>query len=306
VNNVRREVSRLPFVSVVVIVYNMRETIPHCLKSLRELDYPKEKYEIIVVDGGSDDGTQDIVKDFDTNLFVEKRSGRGLARNVGIKLAKGDIVAFIDADCVAARDWLLVHIKNHFDKSVGAVGGSVINPDVSFRKVFTSVYHYENFAEFDDRAPKRFMYHIPTCNASFKKSVLEKVGLFEETANHYEDFILSQKLLKNGYKLLFDPSAKTYHLEKELSAIDYIKNEIQKGKWHYRAQSLCKNMFGRLPTNRVLASFLLPSIIFVRGAREVYKLRYALRVSNLAFIPLFMIGASVWGVSYLTEVFSSD
>jgi len=295
----------LPFVSIVVIVYNMRETISHCLKSLEELDYPIEKYEIIVVDGGSDDGTQDIVKNFDANLVVEKRSGRGLARNVGIKLAKGDIVAFIDADCIAARDWLSMHIRNHFDKSIGAVGGSIINPNANLN-IFTLAYHCENFAEFDERAPKRFMYHVPTCNASFKKSVLEKMGLFEEKANHYEDFILSHKILENGYKILFDPSAKVYHLEKELSAIDYVKNEIRKGKWHYKAQLFYKNMFGRLPANRVLASFLLPSIIFGRSAREVYKLRYALRFSNLALIPLLIIGASAWGVSYTKETFSSN
>lgn len=296
----------LPFVSVVVIVYNMRETISHCLKSLKELNYPGEKYEIIVVDGGSDDGTQDVVKNFDVNLIVEERPGRGLARNVGIKHAKGDLIAFIDADCVASRDWLSIHIRNHFDRSLGAVGGSIVNPNVNFKNIFTLAYHYENFAEFDERAPKRFMYHIPTCNASFKKSVLEQVGLFEEKANHYEDFILSQKILRKGYEILFDPSAKVYHLEKKLSASDYIKNEIRKGKWHYKAQLFYKNMFGRLPAHRALASFLLPSIVFARSAREVYKLRYVLRFSNLALIPLLIIGASVWGVSYTKEAFSSD
>jgi glycosyltransferase involved in cell wall biosynthesis len=296
----------LPFVSIIVIVYNMKDTIEQCLASLMTLNYPPDRREVVVVDGGSTDGTQELARQFRVKLVVEGQPGRGYARNAGIDHAKGDIVAFIDADCVAAKDWLLHHVPHYANPRIGAVGGSITNPNLDATGIYTVVNHYVNFAEFDERAARRYMYHIPTCNASYRKTAVEEVGGFEETAHRYEDYILSQQLIKKGYQIVFDPLAKVYHLERAISARDFLRSERANGVWHNRAQRLCKDMFGRLPAHKAVALLLLPSIILARWVREIYKLRHVFRYAGLSLIPLLLVGGSVWSCSYVKEALTSE
>lgn len=291
-----------PFVSIIVVVLNMAGMIGDCLSSLFALDYPKDKYEVIVVDGGSTDKTQQICRRFDTKLVVDTRKGRGIARNVGIANSQGDIVAFIDADCVASKDWLLVHAENHREMSVGAVGGSVINPFIS-RSTFPAILsHYDNFAEFDEKLPKRIMYHIPTCNASYKRNVLLEAQGFDDKLDMYEDFMLSKKIANCGYRVIFDPKAKVLHfgILPTMTLNDYLAKERKMGEAHFKAQLSNKFIFGRLPMDKKMVLLYSPLIVVSRAVRELYKV---LRVRRCAFdisaVPILVIGSLNWTLSYV-------
>lgn len=216
--------SEYPFVSIIVVVLNMERTMYGCLSSLTSLSYPKELYEIIVVDGGSTDRTLTICREFGLRCLVEKKRGRGVARNVGIKSSKGEIVAFIDADCAACRDWLSVHVASYKDSTIGAVTGAVVNPYLSSSTKPAILMHYENFAEFDESLKRRYTYHAPTCNTSFRRSVLEEVGFFDESLDAYEDFVLSKRITNAGYRILFEPNAKVVHfgIIPEMSTRSYL------------------------------------------------------------------------------------
>ena len=293
--------SEYPFVSIVVVVLNMETTIHKCLLSLTSLSYPRERYEIVVVDGGSTDRTLMICKRFGLRCVVERKRGRGLARNVGIKSSKGEIVAFIDADCTAPRDWLSVHVASYSDSSIGAVTGAVANPYLSLSTKPAILMHYENFAEFDESLKRQNIYHAPTCNTSYRRSVLELVGLFDESLDVYEDFILSKRITNAGYRILFEPSAKVVHfgITPEMSTSSYMAREQRMGAAHFGAQTVNRFIFGRLPMNRYLVLPFVPLIVLSRATRELWKLLRVRRLATDIFaVPYLLLGSVMWGLSY--------
>jgi|GEM_PF-6206645 len=288
-----------PLISIIIIVFNMVDTLEDCIISLINQDYPREKYEIIIIDGGSTDGTMNIIKKYDVDVYIEKRRGRGLARNIGIMKSKGDIIAFIDADCTANKKWLKIHVKNHLkNKHVAAVCGSVYNPYLKKQSNFTQAAHFENFSEFDINVPKKYVNYLPTCNASFKKNILLNVGLFEEKADRLEDFLLSQKIIQNGCDILYDPKAIVNHYEKNISNKKYISLEIDYGKWYYVSQILMKKRYGRLPVNPLLVTIMLPSIIIMRICRQIYKLKNIYYKTSIYVMLIMIMGGLIWGISY--------
>jgi glycosyltransferase involved in cell wall biosynthesis len=280
----------------------MEDMIGACLSSLRSLDYPKDKYEVIVVDGGSTDKTVQICQGFNAKLIVETRKGRGTARNVGIANSHGDIIAFIDADCVASTDWLSVHVENHREISVGAVGGSVINPYIGRSTLPAILSHFDNFAEFDEKLPRRPFYHIPTCNASYKRKVLLAVQCFDDKLDQYEDFLLSKRITNSGYRVIFEPKAKVTHfgIPPTMTLNDYLTKERKLGAAHFRAQISHKFIFGRLPMGKKMVILFSPMIIFSRATREVYKmLRVRRCASDIYAIPILVMGSVNWALTYV-------
>lgn len=109
---------KLPVVSVVVPVLNRQQTIGRCSESLLRMDYPC--FEVIVVDNGSTDKSREIASTFPVRLASEGRKGPYAARNRGVELVQGDLVLFIDSDCIANEDPLRSLVKNVADESVGS------------------------------------------------------------------------------------------------------------------------------------------------------------------------------------------
>lgn len=293
---------KYPFASIVVVVYNMADTVGACLNSIQGLDYPKNKCEVIVVDGGSTDRTADACKGLCSKLIVDTTRGRGYARNIGIAHAQGDLIAFIDADCVAAKDWLSIHAKAHEDPTVGAVGGSVVNPDIEKSSFPAILSHYDNFAEFDPKLPKKPMYHIPTCNASYKRKVLHQAKGFECTLDMYEDFMLSRAITDRNYQIIFEPAAKVTHfgITPTMTLRAYLTKEQKMGAAHFKAQTCNKYIFGRLPMEPKMVIIYAPMIMISRAVRETYKLlRVRRRAEDILALPTLLMGSFNWASAYV-------
>jgi len=110
-------------ISVVIASYNAEKTIENCLKSIFNQDY-RGNYEVIVVDSSKDNTPKIIKSKFPkVRLIKMKKSFAELAKNLGVKHAKSDIIAFTDSDCVVPRNWLSLMVK--FQKDHDVVGGSV-------------------------------------------------------------------------------------------------------------------------------------------------------------------------------------
>src|ERR1044071_6513252 len=99
--------SRLPFVSVIVPVWNDSARLDRCLRALEEQTYPGDLYEVVVVDNGSDEPLGPVIERHGrASLVRETKPGSYAARNTGLAHARGEVVAFTDADCLPAPDWI--------------------------------------------------------------------------------------------------------------------------------------------------------------------------------------------------------
>jgi len=115
-------------VSVVIPTYNDRKALELTLTAFQCQTYPPEKYEVIVIDDGSTDNTEELVSSFETpyplRYFKQHNAGRGKARNAGIGMASGDILIFNDADGLPVPDFIAQHVKSHqSDEPTVVIGG---------------------------------------------------------------------------------------------------------------------------------------------------------------------------------------
>ncbi|WP_287583771.1 glycosyltransferase family 2 protein [Candidatus Borrarchaeum sp.] len=193
-------------VSIVVPVYNVEETIRDCIESLLNLDY--ENKEIVVINDGSIDDTRKILSEYPITIYnCISRGGAPKARNIGVKLAKGSIIAFTDGDVKVAKDWLKQLIKHFSSPTVGGVGGIVEtwNSDKSIPRcigydVQKRMSQYNKSVE-----------SLATWNCAYRKNLIEKVGKFREYLVVADDIDLSYRIRKLGYEIIFVPKAKVWH-----------------------------------------------------------------------------------------------
>ena len=115
--------SNYPFVSITILTHNCEKTIKKCLSSVFKVNYPKDRYEVIIIDSGSNDRTLEIVKEFPIDKIIVKEGiSRGHARNIGMQEAKGEIVAMVDSDHEqTSKDWLNTIVREFDDPRVGLV-----------------------------------------------------------------------------------------------------------------------------------------------------------------------------------------
>jgi len=114
-----KEIMILPYISIIISVRNEEKVIGDCLLSLEHINYPKDRFEVIVIDNGSSDNTASIVKEFDVLFFTgPKKPNISNAMNLGIRKSKGGILAFLDADCSVDKDYLKDLIGGYEDKNI--------------------------------------------------------------------------------------------------------------------------------------------------------------------------------------------
>lgn len=202
-------------VSIIIPTKNNGDTIEKCLSSIKNLDYPKEKIEVIIVDGHSSDDTVEIAKKYGCKVIFENKRTISYARDLGVKYAGSEFIAFTDADCVVDRNWIRELIK-HFDSGIAGVGGPNITPedDTEFAKCAGIVLSFLSkpgarygFAE--DRVMET--YHNPTCNVMYRKKILDEVGGFNHSLISVDDEELDYRIRKHGYRILYTPHARVYH-----------------------------------------------------------------------------------------------
>lgn len=200
-----------PYTSIVVPVYNDERDIRECIESLLNLNYPRDEFEIIVVDNNSTDSTSNITKEYVPRVkyILELKSGSYSARNSGIRESKGDLIAFIDSDCKADKNWLInfvEHFKSDGDCRIGCIGGRV----VAFKPETVVEKHSVDFLDQSVHLNERYPF-IATVNACYRRKTLIEAGLFDESFKSGGDVDLSWRITDSGYKLTYEPNAVVYH-----------------------------------------------------------------------------------------------
>src|SRR3972149_3365554 len=181
---------QLPFVSVIVPVYNGERHIGNCIRSLLALNYPPSKIEIIIVDNNSKDATHRIQSSY-------------AARNAGIKKSRGEILAFTDSDCVADKDWIAKAVEQFQDEHIGCVAGEIEGYSPS-NYIEEYLVRKSVLSHSEGTLKHWYLPYAQTANAIYRKEVFEAVGPFEENWVSAGDTDLTWRmLLHTEYKLIF-------------------------------------------------------------------------------------------------------
>ncbi|MDD5455298.1 MAG: glycosyltransferase, partial [Candidatus Ratteibacteria bacterium] len=218
-------------ISVVIPTYNAEKTLRDCLKSV--LDQTIKNYEIIIVDNNSTDKTKDVIiefqeKDARVKYAFETKKGRGAARNAGIKIADGDIIAMVDADCIVPSDWLQKIIRPIINENESIVMGG--------EKNLIKNYWALNIQNANSQFLKRntydqYIYLLDTKNFAIRADLIRKL-MFDSDLGNFEDLDFSVRL-KNIALIRFCPNIEVIHKHKS-SFKEVVKLNFDRAYWTYK------------------------------------------------------------------------
>jgi GT2 family glycosyltransferase len=200
---------RTPFVSVIVCSYNGGHTLAACLESLSKLNYPD--YEVILVDDGSTDNTAQIAEQFPHVRYIHQRNqGLSHARNTGAAVAKGEVFAYTDSDCMADVDWLYYLIGTLVNGDYAGVGGPNVTPPAKnwIQACVAGAPGGPSHVLLTDTIAE----HIPGCNMAFYRWAFENIGGFDpEYHKAGDDVDFCWRLQQAGCAIAFSPTAIVWH-----------------------------------------------------------------------------------------------
>lgn len=264
-----------PLVSVVVTGLNEERGIEKCIHAL-VFDQTYRNYELTYVDGGSSDKTLDIVKyvvanakrygNSKTKIIIDKGSNPAKARNNGIKHSQGEIIAFIDADCVAPNFWLQLIVKklSTAGEEVAGIGGPYLVP-AGATKITKIIYEALNSfmgggfltVQFVQSSPKTmYVDAVPAGNSAYWKNVLQEVNFFNQDLRFCEDHDLGIRIkTKSNKKIIFDPELYVYHHSKVVNFSSLFKLMYNYGLGRVEAFFREKKLFSK--TRMIPAAFIV-------------------------------------------------
>ena len=321
----------VPFISIVIPVYNEEKNIGKCLDSLLNQNYPEDKYEIIVVDGNSEDNTKKIVEKYTkkySNIKILDNPERNTAvgRNIGIKNSKGDFILNFSGHAFAEKNLLSTLSKKLIDadKSIAGVGcrfETITNNSISKGIHFVLTSKLGGFGTtFNQPEKECFMDSIAF--TLYRREIFDEVGLFDPDFWVGQDGELNLRIREKGYKLLYSPETKVYH-EKRDSFSSYSSQMFKYGVAAYKRIKKHKNskIIYFMPSLTIISLlfFLLLSlfykvflylILFYALSYIIISLTYSIKSTikeknpRYLFItvPLYIITHFCYGIGFLYGV----
>jgi cellulose synthase/poly-beta-1,6-N-acetylglucosamine synthase-like glycosyltransferase len=201
-----------PMVSVVIPVYNGAKTMRLCLNAVTQQEYPKDRYEIIVVDNNSKDNTPDIAKEYQVKLVFEREiQGPHAATNTGVRVAAGEILAFTDSDCVPEPDWLRRLVAPFANENVVATGGRIeaYAPKSRVERFLQEMKPLVNNLRLSDSFPVAFL----TANCAYRADAFCAAGMFNPNMYTGAEVDLGWRVqLMTKKEAVYVPDAVIYHM----------------------------------------------------------------------------------------------
>lgn len=278
--------------SLIITIINEEKTIEIFLQSVVfQTVLPDE---LIIVDGGSDDNTEEILRQFiqshTSNIglkFFKKKGNRSIGRNEAISKAKGDIILITDAGCILDKNWVKNISKPFLDKSVDVVAG--------YYKAKTKTLFQKCLVPYvlvmpDKVNPENFL--PATRSMAIRKTVWKKMGGFDERYSHNEDFVFARKLRDASKKIVFAKNAIVYWIP---------RNTFQEAYTMFR-----RFAFGDMESGIVRDKVLL---LFARYILLLYLLFYLvvsksqiLALSLILFLGLYVIYSILKNYRYVKDL----
>lgn len=230
------------FFSIIVPTYNRRAQLTRCLESLACLDYPRDRFEVIVVDDGSETPAEAVVSSFSDRLHIrlitQAHGGPAAARNKGAAYAKGEFLAFTDDDCTPALDWLKALSLRFNGTPEDMIGGKTLNVlldnPYSAASHFLIQYLYDYYNPHSDRA-----HFFASNNISLATGLFHRVGGFNPffPLAAAEDREFCERWLRHGFRMTYAPEALIYHAHR-LTLDSFCRQQFNYGRGAFRFHQL--------------------------------------------------------------------
>lgn len=255
------KVKGLPFVSVIVPIYNAEAELSGLIKSLVEQTYPSESHEILLVDNGSLDQSR-VLMDRLTRpyegrfrLLVERATrGSYAARNLGLSEAKGELIAFADADCRPVETWIEAGVSCLLEQKADLAGGHII---------FTYKKEQPSAAEWVDARTNMQMKQdiinrgvTKTANLFVWRKLFDAIGPFRSDLQSGGDVEWTGRATQNGYQLVFAERAALYHPARNWAELFKKQVRVGRGQMKQRGSKTLTTGIGLKKTGRSLRSLL--------------------------------------------------
>jgi glycosyltransferase involved in cell wall biosynthesis len=221
-----------PFISVVIPVWNSPDLLAKCLAALAVQSYPRERYEVLVVDNGSTDSTAAVARNYPfVTLLSEPVPGAYRARNRGLAAARGEYVAFTDADCIPDPEWLAAGARTgRRNPAAGVLAGQVdLFRDGSVGSAACEKYEYA--FEFDQAKNVRHGVCV-TANWMSPRATLLQFRGFDESLKSGGDWHLCGRIHAAGYPIIYAPEMRVRHpVRASLSQLAAKRRRVIGGRW---------------------------------------------------------------------------
>jgi GT2 family glycosyltransferase len=204
----------LPFFSVIIPTYRRPEALQECVRALCQLDYPRESFEVVIVDDGGDFPLEPLLLPFFNHLHMkilwQPNAGPAAARNFGAKQATGEFLAFTDDDCQPDPQWLRM-LNAALGSSAGAlVGGRTVNALASNAYAEASQLIIDVvYAHYNSRTED--VQFFASNNMAVSAQTFDAIGGFNPAFRTSEDRDLCDRLRYRGYALRYAPNAVIFH-----------------------------------------------------------------------------------------------
>lgn len=237
----------LPYVSVVVPVLNAENNIGSLIDSLLSQDYPKESIQVVIVDNNSTDNTKCIAKHYAVTVLEENSiQSSYAARNKGIASSTGEIIAFIDSDCIAMPGWIREGVSSLITTPADLVAGKV---EFYYSSECTVAEIYDSITHLQVNSSVKYLNIAPTSNLFVRSKLFGKIGMFPNLKSG-GDGIWTHKATKTGFKLIYAPNAVVRHPARKFKEL--LRKEYRIGS--------------NLPRFWIRIDSSVPKVVFRTGA----------------------------------------
>ncbi|MFH0984785.1 MAG: glycosyltransferase [Candidatus Omnitrophota bacterium] len=303
-------------VSVIIPTFRREVLLAQCLDSVFAQDYPQELIEIIVIDDGGSAPTAHLIHELRLHhphlrMLSQDHQGPAAARNLGVTASRGDIICFIDDDCVAAKSWVTGMVSSHRDQPlIAAIGGLTLTA-TDKTAVLLGQFLANGSIETGINGNRETIF-FPTCNVSFKRHVLEAEKFNEAfPLPGGEDLELSWRLYKKGHRFLWKKDIQVTHYRND-TLQSCMGQAYKYGRGNFLVQSLHGDhpLLKELRTGNVrfwmatlINTLKIPRFSYILGTAVIREHKITSPLKKAAVYALFSLHKVCYIAGNIVEFF---
>jgi len=259
---------KLSFISIIIPCRNEEKFIGKCLDTILEQDYSKDKTEVLVIDGASEDGTKKIIENYSqkysfVKLLNNPQKFTPFALNIGIKNSKGEIIIRMDAHAGYEKDYISKCVKYLKEYNADNVGGVLETRPAENTKIAKAITiclssFFGAGGSYFRTGSKEPRWVDTVFGGCYKREVFNKIGFFNEKLKRSQDFEFNLRLKKSGGKILLVPDIVAYYYPQS-TLKGFLKHNFEDGAWAILPFKIIKipfNLRHYIPLFFVLSFFL--------------------------------------------------